>query len=294
MRSLQVLSPAKINLYLDVLGKRPDGYHELLTIFERISLADKIRLTITRPGPIVIASRCRDIPCDDRNLAYRAAELLRKDCGIESGVKIEIKKNIPVGGGLGGGSSNAASVLMALNALFGLRLSRKTLVNYANQLGSDVAFFILNKRFALGEGRGGDLTPLGAPLAVKWWHLLFVAPIQVFTRDVYAGLKMKKIYRLTKKPANVNMLFRCLKNGNFDELDRFLYNRLCEVVYRSTSLVSDLRSDLCKSGLTHVHMSGSGPTLFANYPSERLARIAAAKVRRCFSDRCRIILTSTL
>jgi 4-diphosphocytidyl-2-C-methyl-D-erythritol kinase len=293
MRFLEVFSPAKINLTLDVLGKRPDGYHELLTLFERISLADRIRLTVTPPGPILISSQSPDIPCDARNLAYKAADLIRKHHGLESGLTIAIKKNIPVGGGLGGGSSNAATVLLACNKLFRLRLSQKKLIGYANELGSDVAFFILGKRFAVGRGRGGELTALAVPPRIRWWHLLFIAPLQVLTKDVYGKLGAGEIYPLTKKSPNVNIHVTYLKKGELARLDPILFNRLSEVVYRSYSLVSDLRTDLCKFGLTHVHMSGSGPTLFCNFAAERLARSTYAQVRRRFSDRCRIFLAST-
>ena len=172
--TLSLVSPAKLNLFLKVINKRPDGYHNIQTLFERIDLCDEIRLFPIATDEIIVSSDCLHIPLDQRNLAYKAADLLRTSQGIKQGIKIEIDKHIPVGAGLGGGSSNAAAVLCGLNTLFRLKLDRKTLLSYANRLGSDVAFFILNKRFAIGTGRGGDLKPVFMPKTLKWWHLLFV------------------------------------------------------------------------------------------------------------------------
>ena len=155
-RVLKVSSSAKLNLYLEVLDKRPDGYHNLRTVFERISLSDTITLKEIGTPEIKIISDSKEIPCDRRNLAYKAAEILKEDLGIEKGLEIRIKKIIPVGAGLGGGSSNAASVLLGLNRLWRLGLSRRRLLGYAARLGSDVSFFIYDCPYALGTSRGKD------------------------------------------------------------------------------------------------------------------------------------------
>lgn len=299
-RSLTLSSPAKLNLFLDCLYKRPDGYHELETLFERISLEDTLRLTVLCSDEIVIASKSPDIPLDKENLAYRAAHLIKQSRGVKKGVKIEIEKNIPVGAGLGGGSSNAASVLLGMNKLFDLRLKRKTLISYANRLGSDVAFFVLNKSFAIGRGRGGELTPVSVPRKVKIWHILFFPPIKVLTRDVYGlldkeekGAKKGKILRLTKEGHDVNILIPLLRRNDIFSLNRNIYNRLSENVMKSYSSVSQLKTALLKFGLKSVHMSGSGPTLFSVFKTQGEAQRALDKLQRRFSDRCTFSLAST-
>jgi 4-diphosphocytidyl-2-C-methyl-D-erythritol kinase len=307
MKPLVISSPAKLNLFLDVLNKRSDGYHNLLTLFERISLCDTIRLTNLQSNEIVISSSSPAIPTDHRNLAYQTADLIRRSQGVKNGVKIEIEKNIPVGGGLGGGSSNAASVLLGLNKLFGLKLHKKILLSYANRLGCDVAFFVLDKPFALGRGKGGDLEAIEVPKKIKLWHILFIPPIQLLTKDVY-GLwdkeklsaqnapktpKTKESLALTKKASDVNILLSYLRKNRLSLLNQHIYNQLSETVMKSYTLVSELRNDLLKSGLKYVHMSGSGPALFTTFKKEKEAKETYAELQSRLSDRCRVFLTHT-
>jgi len=323
-KSLQIVSYAKLNLFLDVLGKRADGYHELETLFERISLSDGIILTELASDEIVVSSSCRDLPTDEKNLATQAARLLKESLNIQKGVKIEIQKNIPIGAGLAGGSSNAAAVLMGLTRLFRLKLSKKTLLSYANRLGSDVAFFVFNTRFALGKGRGGELKAVSVPKKTVLWHILFVPFAPVLTKDVYRlldedlrGLKKPKSLKiaetsakntescvffkdkkaftnmLTKKRYDVNILISYLKNRNTDSLNRNIYNRLSETVMKSYRFVSVLKSDLKKFGLKYVHMSGGGPTLFTTFKRREEAERLYNALKDRFSDRCSVFLVST-
>ena len=305
LKTLLIFSPAKLNLFLDVFNKRPDGYHNILTLFERISLCDSIHLTEMHSDEIIISSESPDIPSGPENLAYKAADLIKRSLGIKKGVKIVIEKNIPVGAGLGGGSSNAASVFLGLNKLFGLKLTQETLLSYANRLGSDVAFFILGKKFALGKGRGGDLQTISVPKNVTLWHLLFVPPLEVATRDVYGLLdkekkgpggseKSSESLKLTKKIYDVNILISLLRRKNVSLLNQNIYNRLSETVMKSYSLVSELKSDLLKSGLKNVYMSGSGPTLFATFKRREEAQRVFEDMQYRLSDRCNIFLTNTL
>ncbi len=303
--SLLLSSPAKLNLYLDVLGRRPDGYHELLTFFERISLCDAVRLTEIQTDEIVLSCDSRLVPSDAANLAWQAADLLRRSFGVKKGVKIEIQKQIPVGGGMGGGSSNAATVLLGMNRLFGMRLSRPVLVDLANRLGSDVAFFVSGRRFAIGRGRGGDLTGVSIPSRVRLWHVLFVPPKNIMTKDVYAlfdrgsqrsriGQNPRKTLTLTKNNENVNILLSCLKEGDFRSLNRKIYNRLSEIVIESYSFVSELRTDLSKLGFKWLHMSGSGPTLFVVCKDQKYAQRVYDKARARLSDKCHVFIAATL
>lgn len=293
-----VVSPAKLNLFLDVVDKRPDGYHNIVTLFERIDLCDVIRLIKISSDEIVVSSNSQDIPLDRQNLAYQAADLLKRSLGIKTGIKIEIEKNIPVGAGLGGGSSNAASVLLGLNKLLRLKLDQRTLISYANRLGSDVAFFVLGKKFALGRGKGGDLKALAVPKRVKLRHLLFVPPLKIMTKDVYGLLdkeeNRQKSLKLTKKSPDVNILVSLLRRNDVSLLNQNIHNRLSKTVMNSYSLVSDLKTDLCKFGLKNVHMSGSGPTLFSTFKTHDEAQRLFEVMRHRFSDRCSIFLVSTL
>ena len=306
MNSLVLSSPAKLNLYLDVSGRRPDGYHELETLYERISLTDTVY--IRRAASRDIRVTCTDpaVPRDRRNLVYQAADLMRRAYGVKDGLRIAIRKNIPVGAGLGGGSSNAATTLLALNELFGLKLSRAALIGHANELGSDVAFFIFGKKWALGRGRGGELTPVKGCGRLKYWHVLVVPKVQVLSRDVYAALKRRRrggrrrrrrstgaTFGLTKKGGGVNMLLPYLRKKDIPFLDRALYNRLTEVVLNSNTFVSEVYNSLhaCKYG--RVHMSGSGPSLFVLMSDRPRAQRVFYAVRRRFQDRCRVFLAST-
>lgn len=304
-KSILVNAPAKLNLFLDVFDKRPDGYHGLVTLFERITLFDRIRLTPLSDEGIVVSSESPDIPLDENNLVYKAADLIKRSRGIRQGIKIEIEKNIPVGAGLGGGSSNAAAVLLALNKIFSLKLTEKTLIAYANRLGSDVAFFVFDRNFAIGRDRGGALERVPLSKNVKLWHLLFVPRVKIITKDVYflldqekknqkSGENAQNSLKLTKNGDNVNILISSLKNGDLCLLNRNIYNRLSPTVMKSYRLVSELKTDLLKLGLEDVHMSGSGPTLFMNFAEKSDAQAIFQRIHDRISDRCGLFLVSTL
>ncbi len=304
MNALVLSSPAKLNLYLDVLGRRPDGYHELITLFERISLADTLFIRRTRRRAIQVTCTDPTVPCDRRNLVYQAAAFLRRTYGVKEGMRIDIKKNIPVGAGLGGGSSNAATALLAMNRLFGLKISRAGLIEHANELGSDVAFFVLGRKWALGRGRGGDLTEIKVSGRLKFWHLLVVPKVSILTKEVYGALKRQgkggrrgrgtgATFGLTKKGGGVNILLPYLKEKDISSLDRALYNRLTEVVLNSNTFVSEVYNSLHACNYGRVHMSGSGPTLFVLMRDYAEAQRVFYAVRRRFRDRCRVFLAST-
>lgn len=268
-KALKISSPAKLNLYLEVLCKRPDGYHAINTIFERISLSDEIVLKETDNGHIKIKSNAKDIPKDSRNLAYKAASLLKNDLRISKGIVIEIKKRIPAGAGLGGGSSNGASVLLGLNRLWNLKLNKQKLLAYAAQLGSDAAFFISGCSFGLGNGRGEKIKPL-ANFRKKLWHIVAVPEVKVSTKKIYEEFDKAKISTDEKKPINVDCLD---KRG----IGRILFNRLEEVTFRKYPEVKKLKEGLKAQGVKNVLMSGSGGAVFGIVNS-RKEGLAIAKV----------------
>ena len=260
-----IYSPAKLNLYLEILGKRQDGYHNIRTIFERISLFDKITLDVNPSGVIIIKSASGDIPKDSNNIAYKAAKLLKDDFGIKDGVDIEIEKNIPVGAGLGGGSSNAASVLVGLNKIWKLGLNKKKLVEYAAKLGSDVAFFIYEYAFALGESRGEKITPLNWKR--KFWHILLVPKFSVSTRLIYQELDKSDDWskRAFKKT---------------DRIEKILFNRLEDITFKKYPEVKKAKDILREQGLDNVLMSGSGSSVFGIIKSRKEGLKSARFFRR--------------
>ncbi len=304
MNSLVLPSPAKLNLYLDVLGRRPDGYHEIETLFERISLADILYVRRTRGRGLRVTCTDPAVPGDRRNLVYQAADLLRRAYGVKEGLHIAVRKKIPVAAGLGGGSSNAAVTLLACNEIFGLGLSRDALIRHANGLGSDVAFFVSGEKWALGRGRGGDVTAVRGCGRLRYWHVLVVPKVQVLSRDVYAALKRRRkggrqdrpggaTFGLTKKRGGVNMLLPYLREKDVPSLDRALYNRLTQVVLKSNTFVSEVYNSLHACTYGRVHMSGSGPSLFVLMKDHRRAERVFYAVRRRFRDRCHVFLAST-
>lgn len=285
MDKLTLRSYAKLNLYLEILNKRPDKFHNLKTLFERIDLCDTITLTSRRDNKINIISSCPELPkVHSQNLAYRAASLLQDACRINKGVDIRITKRIPIGAGLGGGSSNAAYVLLGLNKLWGLGLSRAKLLTLAGRLGSDVPFFIYNSSFALGQARGDAIRELKSLKGLRLWHILVVPGIHVSTPYIYKGwdklvkeAKLSKRAALTRPGYDVKMLILALKKKDLSLVAHAMHNSLQEVTPRFYPAVSRILEALRKSGLKATLMSGSGPVVFAIVSS---GKEAATLVRR--------------
>lgn len=294
MNKLVINSYAKLNLYLEVLNRRKDGYHNLKTIFERIDLADKIILSL-RPDKIIrVSSNSKQIPSDQRNLAYRAALILQESLHLEKGVEIKIVKNIPVGSGMGGGSSNAASTLLGLNKLWKLKLSRKQLVNFARKLGSDVPFFIYNCPFALGRDRGEVVRPIRPLDRHKFWHLLVVPRSFVSTSKIYREwdrAKKGQRVRLTRVNSNVKILTLSLRNKDLLGVGKRLFNSLEEITFPLYPGLVRIKRKLRNLGLPAVLMSGSGSAIFAISRSRKEARSVYAKLKK--QKTARVFLTRT-
>ena len=267
---LCVQAHAKINLYLDVIGKRPDGYHEIETIFHSIGLHDDIYLRKRADRQITVHCEHPHVPCDPRNLAYRAAKLLLDNTPDLSGVEIQILKRIPVAAGLGGGSADAAAVLCGMNALFDLGLTQRGLMQLGVQLGADVPFCILGGA-ALGRGIGEILTPL--PSLKEAWILLANPGFEISTAWVYQQINLS----LTVPKKNVTIPLHCLRNGEFVNVARHLYNGLEVPVLSKYPVVAEIKTKLGNCpGSCGVLMSGSGATVFALMQSQVKANLAAA------------------
>jgi len=281
VKTYKIKSYAKINLYLEVLKKRKDHYHQIVTLFERIDLSDQISIRPRADKAIRIISTHPDIPKDKTNLAYRAADFLKRGFAIERGVDIKIDKRIPVACGLAGGSSNAASALLLLNRLWKLKLTRKELIAYGKKLGADVPFFLADTAFALGMGRGDDIRPLRT-IKKRFWHVLVVPRLKVSTQKVYLRLDellgKKKVVRLTNTGNDVKILLHRLKQAKIPLLRNSLFNRLQMSTLNLYPQLNQLKNLILDSGLPAVQMSGSGPAMYGIFSSKKEASARCRKL----------------
>jgi len=268
VQKLILNSYAKLNLGLIVRSKRKDGYHNLETLFERISLADKIILKFRRDNCIRIICNDPQVPQDQRNLAYKAALLLQDRFQVDKGVDIRIVKRIPVGAGLGGGSSNAATVFLGLNKLWELNLSLKVLAKLAGEIGSDVAFFIYKCSFAQGLGRGERIKPLENLENLRFWHILVAPKLHVATPLVYNQWD-RLSPRLTRAHLDVKILHLCLKGAGVSLISKLLVNDLEKATFKLYPAVERIKKYFIRLGLENCLMSGSGSSVFAIVGSKK-------------------------
>ena len=275
MQQIQIKARAKINLTIDVIGKRPDGYHEVSMVMQTIDLHDLITLTAADSGITVSANRL-EVPTGSENLVYKAAELI-KPPGFNGGVQIHIEKNIPMAAGLAGGSADAAAVLEGLNQLWELKLTREELMKIGSQIGSDVPFCVLGGT-ALAEGRGEKLTPL--PEAPEIWLVLAKPPVGVSTKDVYGQYNP---CNTSRRPDN-NAMIRALAKGDKVEIMENLVNVLESVTLHRYPEVAGLKQLMVRSGAQAALMSGSGPTVFGVVPEKAAALEVVQRLRKEFSD----------
>ncbi len=276
---LELVSRAKINLTLEVLSRRPDGYHELRSVMQELALSDSITLQEnSRSSTIELACEHPDLPRDHTNLAVQAAALLQRTYAPGKGVHIRLAKRIPIAAGLGGGSSNAAAVLQGLNLLWGLHLEQPVLQALAARLGSDVPFFLAGGT-ALAEGRGEKIFPL-PPFPSSAVLLAAPAGAVLSAGDVYRNLHLAEM----RQPASTEKFLKMLKDpslGNrerLSELQKLFTNNLEEAVFSLNPGVRLLKKELCSAGLTAL-VSGSGPTVFAVAGGEHLLLHLAESLR---------------
>lgn len=253
---LTVKAPAKINLTLDVLHKRDDGYHEVEMVMTTIDLADRISLTKRGDSLIHIDSTVSFVPNDERNLAYKAAQLLKNRFGVHSGVSIHIDKNIPVAAGLAGGSSDAAATIRGLNEIWELNLTADEMATLGAEIGSDVSFCVYGGT-ALATGRGEIIERLPAP--PPFWVVLAKPPIGVSTPHIYQQLNLKEIQH---RP-NTKQMIEAIEKRDFSLLSKSIGNVLEQVTLNEYPQVARLKAQMLKFGADAVLMSGSGPTVFA-------------------------------
>jgi 4-diphosphocytidyl-2-C-methyl-D-erythritol kinase len=270
--SLQLKAPAKINWFLSVLGKREDGYHNILSLMQCVSIYDN--LMFEHSDTLEVASDL-DIPLDN-NLVYRAASLLKQYTSCKKGAKITLYKNIPVSAGLGGGSSDAAYTLSGLNRLWGLGLSDRELSAIGLEIGSDVPFF-LNGSCALIKGRGEKVVPLRLDNSAI--VLLLIKPeISVSTAWTYAYFDKLDSSKLTKKPIDIKLFCQAFMNRDFASLKVSLNNDLEKVVIGRYPVVGEIKKRLSENGAIISSMTGSGPTVFGVFESKETALAVVNKM----------------
>ncbi len=263
---VSVKAPAKINLSLDTLRKRQDGYHEVEMIMTMVDLADRIDLTERDDGKIVVEVSEGFVPNDQRNLAYQAAELLKKKFEIKKGVSVYITKRIPVAAGLAGGSSDAAATLKGLNELWQLNLTTEELAKLGSEIGSDVSFCVYGGT-ALVKGRGEIIQPIASP--PPCWVILAKPPIGVSTSDIYKRLDVTNITH-----ANTSAMIKAIEDKNFSSICEQLHNVLESVTLDLYPEVRKIKEQMIRFGANGVLMSGSGPTVFGLVEHEsRLHRV---------------------
>ncbi len=256
---------AKINLTLDVRYKRQDGYHELESVMQTVDLSDYITLYPRDDGKLTLAVNIPFLPVDERNLAYKAAQVVRHLYGVKKGVHIDIDKRIPVAAGLAGGSSDAAAVLRGLNQLWNMELPQSEISAVGAQVGSDVPFCVYGGT-AVVRGRGEWVEPL--PLQPVFWVILAKPPVTVSTAEIYAGLKLDEIDHHPDAQTMIN----ALKTGSVLEVANAAANVLEKVTIPRYPEIDKIKDQLCKHGATFSLMSGSGPTVFGVTDKEQKAK----------------------
>jgi 4-diphosphocytidyl-2-C-methyl-D-erythritol kinase len=271
--SISFKTPAKVNFGLHILGKREDGFHELETLFQMVNWCDEIKIECLSRGLELVCNQ-PDIPTDKGNLVIRAAHILQtrypERC---KGARIHLNKNIPHGAGLGGGSGNAAGVLLGLNFLWGLKLKREDLISVASELGSDVPFFLFSP-CAIGRGRGEILEPVKN--SIRFYVLMVYPGFAVPTASVYGNLKLK----LTKRENNISILKNFLLQSEFAQLGATWSNDLELFVFKEYPGLSGIKKEMLALGAKGALLSGSGSTVFGIFDNPETANSAHARLDR--------------
>lgn len=264
--ALRLNAFAKVNLRLEVLRKREDGYHEIRTILQKISLHDTLYFSLRKGNKITIKTNLPSLPTGKDNLVYKAAELVRKRFGYDGGIEIKIQKRIPLGAGLGGGSSDAATTLKAMNQLLRLNLSRKVLMEMGMEIGADVPFFFLESS-AIGSGIGARLKEVELP---PLWYILIYPNFEISTRWAYQNSL------LTNQHFHIN-LNRFFKTP--EGISRILLNHLEGVVSKKYPQIEAMKGMLSMVNPLGVLMTGSGPTVFGLFADKKGASEAYQRIK---------------
>ena len=267
---ISLKAPAKVNLFLEILGKRDDGFHEIETIMQEIDLADSLQFEETQEG-VTLECNNKNIPANQDNLVCKAANLILEECGIKKGVLINLEKNIPVGAGLGGGSSDAATTLKALNSLWKVGLNNEELMEFAAKLGSDIPFFI-NGKTALCRGRGELITPV--EVRNRMDYIILFPRVHISTETIYKNLKID----LTKKRKDVSFFLDALKYSEAASISKLLFNRLEEIIFATYPDLLQVKSTLESFDFCGLSISGSGSAFFGLCNDSHPAEVIKSKI----------------
>lgn len=268
----QLKALAKINLGLDVIGRRENGYHDVRMVMQTIYLYDDVTIRKTENPGIVVKTNLSFLPVNDDNIAYKAARMLIEEFGIESGVEITLEKHIPVAAGLAGGSSNAAAVLVGMNQIFDLKLSQKDLMERGVKLGADVPYCVM-RGTVLAEGIGEILSPL--PPMPKCYILIAKPGINVSTKVVYEKLDSKPI----ENHPDIDAIIDGLEQNDIYKVAASLGNVLEAVTIEDYPVIEEIKDAMKKAGAINAMMSGSGPTVFGIFDDKKVAKAAKETIK---------------
>lgn len=272
MNQMDLKALAKINLGLDVLGKQENGYHTVRMVIQTIYLYDEVKLIRKQEPGVEVITNLPYLPAGEGNIAYKAAKLLQDEFAIKEGIRILLKKHIPVAAGLAGGSSNAAAVLFGMNRMFGLGLSMDELMKRGVKLGADVPYCIM-RGTVLAEGIGEQLSVL--PSMPKCTVLIAKPPVSVSTRTVYEALDAKEI---TVHP-DIDGIIRGLEGGDLKAVADAMGNVLEDVTIPMHPVIEEIKNEMKAAGALNAMMSGSGPTVFGLFESRIDAKNAQRRIR---------------
>lgn len=280
---MRIKAYAKINISLDIIGKREDGYHLLEMIMQAIDLYDEINIEKQKEG---ISIKCNKpyVPTDERNLAYKAAKLFMEEYNINSGVEINIKKNIPVCAGLAGGSTDGAAVLKILNKIFDVDASEEELMKLGLRLGADVPYCIKGGT-ALCKGIGEDVTEL--PSFKDKILVLVKPPFGVSTKGVYQEFNLSKV----RSHPNTELLINAIEDDDLKLVCSNMKNLLENVTLRKHKILINIKEEMKSFGATGTMMSGSGPTVFAFFDDMLKAQRCFEKMKTRYND---VFITRTI
>ena len=272
MDKMELKALGKINLGLDVLGRRENGYHDVRMVMQTVYLYDQIRMEKTKKPGIELLTNLFYLPVNENNLAYQAADLLMKEFDVKEGVKITLDKHIPVAAGMAGGSSNAAAVLFGINRMFSLGLSQKELMERGVTLGADVPYCVM-RGTVLAEGIGEILTPL--PACPKCHVLIAKPPISVSTKLVYEKLDSHEI----ENHPDIDGMIQDIQNGDLQGMTAKMGNVFEPGIISKYPVIQEIKDLMESNGARKAMMSGSGPTVFGIFDDKEKMDRAAAVLR---------------
>lgn len=267
MKDISVKALAKINLGLDVVRKREDGYHEVRMVMQTIHLFDRLEIEKNQSGHITMKTNLSFLPTNENNLVYKAAKLLVDEFHIKDGIHVDLKKHIPVAAGMAGGSTDAAAVLYGVNKIFNLGLTKEQLMERGVKIGADVPYCIM-RGTALAEGIGEELSAL--PPMVKCPVLIAKPAINVSTKFVYENLKLDD----TIVHPDIDQLVTDIRKKDLQQIASHMGNVLETVTIPAYPIIADIKNHMMEHGAINSMMSGSGPTVFGLFENEETAKSA--------------------